>query len=260
MATPLYINTSDLDSMSGVIREAVDKVSHAFDKTDEVSVPNAISPHLISKALKQFLELVYRVDFDQFIQQDGAVDYDVVVGDAQYQDISREEISDVGNHGLQLLETLCEWAEALKLPYQHHQIKAIMVMVALWVARHGGKLDAIESIVNTLAEIANSTAEQEELAELSYLMGELVDAVSPETKFDFENVNRQQPWRILNLNRGIIATRSHDIEIMEHAFEELIRNIPEDAEKFFSPRKDLLKPALFWQTFRARSLLLEIQF
>jgi hypothetical protein len=107
-------------------------------------------------------------------------------------------------------------------------------MVALWVARHGGKLVSLESVVNTLAEISNSTVEQEELAELSYLMGEIVEAVSPETKFDFDNINRQQPWRILNLNRGIIATRSHDIEIMEHAFEELIRNIPEDAENFFS--------------------------
>lgn len=234
MAMPLYINASDLDSISGIIREAAEKVSHAFDKTDDVAVPNAISPHLITKALKQFLEVLYRLDSDQFIEQDGAVDYEVVAGDGYYEGVSREEISEVGDHGLKLLDTLSEWAKVLQLSYQEHQIKAIMVMVALWVARHGGKLESIESVVNTLAEIANSTAEQEALADLSYMMGELIDAVAPETKFDFENVNRQQPWRILNLNRGIIATRSHDIEIMEQAFEELIRNIPEEAEKFFS--------------------------
>lgn len=234
MAIPLYLNTSDLDSISGIIRDAAEKVSHAFDKTDDVSVPNAISPHLISKALKQFLEVLYRLDSDQFIEKDGAVDYEVVSGDAYFSGVSQEEISEVGNHGLQLLDTLSEWARVLSLSYQENQIKAIMVMVALWVARHGGKLDSIESVVNTLAEIANSTAEQEALADLSYMMGELIDAVSAETKFDFENVNRQQPWRILNLNRGIIATRSHDTEIMEQAFEELIRNVPEEAEKFFS--------------------------
>ena len=239
MAIPLYINTSDLESISGIIREATEKVSHAFDKTDfesidRVSVPNAISPHLISRALKQFLEVLHRVDSDQFVERSGAVDFEVVAGDVYYQGVSAEEISEVGNHGLQLLDTLSEWARVLQLPYQEHQIKAIMVMVALWVARHGGKLESIESVVNTLAEIANATAEQDALADLSYMMGELVDAVSPETKYDFENTDRQQPWRILNLNRGIIATRSHDTEVMEQAFEELIRNIPEEAENFFS--------------------------
>jgi len=233
MAIPLYVNTSDLESISGIIREATDKIAHAFDKTDDVVVPNAISPHLIAKALKQFLEVLYRVDSDQFVKQAGAVEYEIVAGGDYYQGVSHDEISEIGNHGLQLLDTLSEWARVLSLPYQEHQIKAIMVMVALWVARHGGKLESIESVVNTLAEIANSTAEQEALADLSYLMGELIDAVSPETKFDFENADRQQPWRILNLNRGIIATRSHDPKVMEQAFEELIRNIPEEAEKFF---------------------------
>ena len=240
MAIPLYINTSDLESISGIIREATAKISHAFDKTDfdqidSISVPNAISPHLISKALKQFLEVLHRVDSDHFVESTGAVDFETITtGDLNYQGVSTEEISEVGNHGLQLLDTLSEWAKVLQLPYQEHQIKAIMVMVALWVARHGGKLESLESVVNTLAEIANATAEQEALADLSYMMGELIDAVSPETKYDFENVDRQQPWRILNLNRGIIATRSHDTEVMEQAFEELIRNIPEEAENFFS--------------------------
>jgi len=234
MAIPLYINTSDLDSISGVIRDATEKVSHAFDKTEEIAVPNAISPHLISKALKQFLDVLYRVEADNFSNNESAVDYLALSEVYNIQEVSLQEISEVGNHGLRLLDTLCEWARVLRLPYQEHQVRAIMVMVALWVARHGGKLESIETVVNTLAEIANATLEQDALVDLSYMMGELINAVSPETKFDFANLDNQQPWRILNLNRGIIATRSHDPEVMEHAFEELIRNIPEEAEKFFS--------------------------
>ena len=61
MAIPLYINTTDVESISDTIRDAVDKVSHAFDISDEVSVPNAVSPHLIGKALKQFLDILYRM-------------------------------------------------------------------------------------------------------------------------------------------------------------------------------------------------------
>jgi len=233
MAIPLYVNSPDLDSISDVVRDAVDQVSHAFDKTDDVAVPNAISPHLISKALKQFLEVLYRVDYERNVDTDNLINFQAMVEGNRLTNFSREEISDIGNHGLQLLDTLCEWAQALRLPYQQHQIKAIMVMVALWVARHGGELSSIESVVNTLAEIANSTSEPDALAELSYVMGELISAVSIETKFNFENSDRQHPWRVLNLNRGIIATRSHDTRIMEHAFDDLIRNIPEDAEMFF---------------------------
>ncbi|MCI0505488.1 MAG: hypothetical protein L0Z73_05195 [Gammaproteobacteria bacterium] len=235
MAIPLYINTADADSISNVIREAVDKVSHAFDLSEEIAVPNAVSPHLIGKALKQFLDILYRAESDQkLIANGGAVSvHQPYIEDAHYEPLSRDEISEVGNHGLQLLGTLSEWAQALELPYQKNQINAIMVMVALWIARRGGELSSIESVVNTLADIANSTTEPDALAELSYMMGELISAVSLETRFDFENSNHQHPWRVLNLNRGIIATRSHDTGLMEHAFEELIRNVPEDAEQFF---------------------------
>lgn len=235
MAIPLYINTTDVDSISDTIREAVDKVSHAFDTSDEVSIPNAVSPHLIGKALKQFLDILCRTESDQesAVDSDAMMFINKVIDETSDQPLSREEISEVGNHGLQLLDTLSEWAEALDLPYQRHQIKAIMVMVALWIARHGGELNSIESVVNTLAEIANSTSEQEALAELSYMMGELIGAVSEQTRFDFDTTDRRHPWRVLNLNRGIIATRSHDTGLMELAFDELIKNFPEDAEMFF---------------------------
>jgi hypothetical protein len=235
MAIPLYINNADVESISNVIREAVDKVSHAFDHSDDIAVPNAVSPHLVGKALKQFLDILNRAELEHSRPGSrwfASTDCDAI-DNALRQPLTRKEISEVGNHGLQLLDTLSEWARALELPYQTYQINAIMVMVALWTARRGGELSSIESVVNTLAEIANSTSDPDALAELSYMMGELISAVSAETRFDFANIDRQHPWRILNLNRGIIATRSHDTGLMEHVFEELIRNVPEDAEQFF---------------------------
>ena len=98
MAMPLYINTSDLESISGIIREATEKVSHAFDKTDDVAVPNAISPHLISRALKQFMEVLYRVDSDQFVAQTGTVDYEVKYPRSETTDCSCWILS-VNGHG-----------------------------------------------------------------------------------------------------------------------------------------------------------------
>ena len=233
MAIPLYINTTDLDYISEIVQEAVSEISHAFDHSGhDIHVPNAVSPHLAAKALNQFIDVLRRANGDD--ADAGGFNRSLAArNEGVPEALSREELSDVGNHGLQLLDTLGEWAQALRLPGQENQVRAITVMVALWVARHGGELNSIESVVNTLAEIANDTTDHEALVELSDLMGELASAVSPKTKFDFENTERRQPWRVLNLNRGIIATRSHDTQLMENAFDDLIRNIPEDAEMFF---------------------------
>ncbi|WP_455221385.1 hypothetical protein [Kaarinaea lacus] len=233
MAIPLNINNTNVDSISYVIQEVVGKVSHAFDLSDNVAVPNAVSPHLVGKALKQFLDILNRAELDHQLNDKLVTNYRDATDDTPHQPLTQKEISEVGNQGLQLLDTLGEWAQVLDLPYQSHQINATMVMVALWIARHGGELSSIESVVNTMAEIANSTTDPSVLTELSDMMGELINAVSTEMKFDFENIDRQHPWRILNLNRGIIATRSHDTGLMELVFDELIRNVPEDAEQFF---------------------------
>lgn len=238
MAVSLLSASNDLDRINQVINEALEKVSYAFDHAKEnVIIDSAVSPHLISRALKQFLEVLHRVELEQYLNKhkNGAAQFhaEFFAFDGSDEIITITEISELGEHGLQLLDTLGEWAQALNLPFQQNQIKTIMVMVALWIVRHGGQLNSLNSIVNALAEIANTTSERDALADLSYLMGELISAVSAETKFDFENQDRHQPWRVLNLNRGIIATRSHDPQIMEHAFDELIRNIPEDAGMFF---------------------------
>ena len=42
-----------------------------------------------------------------------------------------------------------------------------------------------------------------------------------------------RPWRILIINRAIIATRSHDAELMEMAFKSLVESLPEEAARFF---------------------------
>lgn len=235
MAIPLYVNTIDVDSISEVIHDALRTIAHAFDHSgSDISAPSAVSPHLAGRALRRFFDLLQQAGACRDMDS-GAALREGVASDAPCLpgSMDSQHLSDIGNQGLQLLDTLGEWAQALSLPEQENQIRAATVMVALWLARHGGELNSIESVVNTLAEIANSTTEYDALVELSDMMSELASAISPQTKFDFENNERRQPWRVLNLNRGIIATRSHDTRLMENAFDDLIRNIPEDAEMFF---------------------------
>ena len=54
------------------------------------------------------------------------------------------------------------------------------------------------------------------------------------TSEDLEKMNPGRPWRVLLLNYGIVATRSHNTASMEAAFAVLTSKLPEDATRFFS--------------------------
>ncbi|MDT8283823.1 MAG: hypothetical protein RQ982_13565, partial [Gammaproteobacteria bacterium] len=62
---------------------------------------------------------------------------------------------------------------------------------------------------------------------------EIVDACADDIRQDMEQTNLMRPWRVLNLNYGIVATRSHQPELIEQAYGVLIKNLPQDARQFF---------------------------
>ena len=82
--------------------------------------------------------------------------------------------------------------------------------------------------------IANSSRDPADLEALSQVMGRITQAVAPVIREDIEKINPGRPWRILLLNRSIVATRSHNTRVMEEAFAELTRYLPEDAARFFT--------------------------
>jgi hypothetical protein len=71
------------------------------------------------------------------------------------------------------------------------------------------------------------------LEKLYALTGEIQLAVTPLLQKDLEKSNPGRPWRILLLNRAIIATRTHRPELIELAYDNLVRQLPEEAPQFF---------------------------
>jgi hypothetical protein len=69
---------------------------------------------------------------------------------------------------------------------------------------------------------------------MAEFMGHAIRAASALIKQDLEKNNPGRPWRLLHLNRGIVATRSHNPALMEEVFEELVRELPEEAPGFFA--------------------------
>lgn len=234
----LTFNSTNVNDITAAINDACNIVVHAYEnakvqewKSDE------IKPDQIATALEQFVDIMQMIEIDyasKLVVNSSNERFSIKHWDNNdLEPLSKDEISEIGNYGLELIQNLSEWAGRLDMPEEKHNLHTVMVVVALWVARRGGCLTTIGTVVDTLAAMANACYEPQILAELSDVMGELINAVSQDIKKQKAKSDRLQPWRILNINRGIIATRTHDPRIMEPVFDQLVHNIPEDASLFF---------------------------
>ncbi|WP_455209994.1 hypothetical protein [Kaarinaea lacus] len=234
----LTFNSTNVNDITAAINDACINVVNTYEQVSESYQKAAeVKPDQIATALEQFVDIMQMIEIDyasKLVVNNSREKFTINYHDDGEQDpLSKDEISEIGNYGLELIQNLSEWAGNLDMPEEKHHLHAIMVVVALWVARRGGYLTTIDTVVDTLAAMANACYEPDILVELSDVMGELINAVSQEVKKQDVESEGLQPWRILNINRGIIATRTHDPRIMEPVFEQLVHNIPEDASMFF---------------------------
>lgn len=143
------------------------------------------------------------------------------------------DISDIGEHGLMLLEKLVLKAGSLNDLEDSTDLEQIALVIAEWIIQRDGTINILEPIVDALARVANAIRDQEQLIALADFMGEIADACSDTIKQDLDIGDMHRPWRILNINRGIVATRTNDPTTMRRAFAELIKALPMDAPGFF---------------------------
>ena len=182
------------------------------------------SLHNLLVAMDQAIDVMQRADADSAVQQDMSAES---IGLLEEKDISK-----IGQYALDLLESLVVFVQQ-KTGEQNQDLLRLSLPVSLWVARHAGKLSQIDMMVNYLAIYANEITEPYKLVELSAVIKELIDACDDEIFRDLDQTNMMRPWRILNLNYGIVATRSHQPRIIEQAYETLVKNLPQDAREFF---------------------------
>ncbi len=146
--------------------------------------------------------------------------------------LSGAEISEIGDFALGLLEAIVERVESAS-GHQSRDLTRLAIPICLWIARQGGSINKLELAVNSLAAWANELQDTVQIGELARVIREVIDATSDQVRRDLEQDNPMRPWRIINLNYGIVATRSHDPELMDEAFSVLVENLPQDARAFF---------------------------
>lgn len=186
-------------------------------------------PALLEEALHQLLDIIARVESDA-----RATDSDRRGKTHAPRGARAPDITELGEYSIGLLLELEHWLQRLQLDESLPRLAEVQLALALWIARQGGELLTLEPVVDALAQFANRTLDPEQLRELFDYMGEIVEAVAPAIRQDLEKTHPGRPWRVLHLNRAIVATRSHDPAAIQEAYDRLAELLPEDAPRFFA--------------------------
>lgn len=147
--------------------------------------------------------------------------------------LAAQDFRMLGDYGTELLFQLAHWARRFQLPGEAEELERLSLSLACWIARQGGEIANLAPLVNSAAALANSLHDPQDLEQLFLTLGELQNAVDPAISQDLDRKDPHRPWRILLINRAIVATRSHQPRLMEAAFGSLIEHLPEDAPTFF---------------------------
>ena len=148
--------------------------------------------------------------------------------------IPLSDINQIGDYAMTLIGELAMLAANRGLQQIMIELTRLSVPVSAWLVKHKGKIVQLEIVVNAIASYANELTDPEMLGQLCHHIENIMLAIEDEVKLDLEATNPMRPWRILNLNWGIVATRSHDAELIDKVYAQLIKNIPADIHGFIT--------------------------
>lgn len=143
------------------------------------------------------------------------------------------ELAEMVSYGIRLLTEAGNRAKRLGLADAARDLEGLSLPLALWGAQHGAEIVRLEPVVNALAILANGLRDPNAMARLVDAMNQVVDAVSPGVSQN-DDPELNAPWRLLLLNRAIVATRSHQPTLMEPSFDAIVEWLPDEAGRFFS--------------------------
>jgi hypothetical protein len=152
-------------------------------------------------------------------------------------EMDSDQISEFADYGLDLLDRLAYQLRLMEIMHQRDRMACIYASLAVWLVRREAVLDNLEGIADGFAWIVNGLKETSDLGEMCQLMEEVAKAASEKKQMDEDRSNPWRPWRVLNLNAGIAATRSRDPQLMERVFENLGRRLPYDMPGFLADGK-----------------------
>jgi len=149
-------------------------------------------------------------------------------------ELLKQEMDELPNYCIGLLDELSDKAKTLGCDESSITFEQLSIPLALLFAKLNLDMTEVELVANAISNTANHSQDLQRLAELTDVIDVLANMCSAEIKADLDKSNPGRPWRVLNMNQAIIATRSLDPKRMESVFEQLMFHLPEDAPGFFA--------------------------
>jgi hypothetical protein len=198
----------EVNRLAGLLRDVFD------DAADTDETP----PDVLVDALTDAIDAVQ--------QQSGA-------GQGDTDPSVNRHIARLCDHGIDLLARLS--AQALRLG--HGDLAAdwerLTLPYACCAARHGGEVGHLEPVANAAANLADRLDDPHELETLHGMLDEIVQAASPRVSEAPPASEAGRAWRVLILDRAIVAQRTRQPTLMQKAFDALVEQIPDAAPDFF---------------------------
>jgi hypothetical protein len=216
---PIMLPKVDLSDIADELTRLGDEIQRAYDDSEQAVDP---APQVSLSGFVQLLDAVRAGEADS--RGESAQLLRAVTG---------AEPDALLDHGLDLLRQLAAVAAELGQKELARAIEVLAVPFACWMLRRDGELSQPDSVVNALATLANRLDDPDELAELYGMMAEIADGISPDLILGMDPTNPTDPWLLLTVNRGIVATRSHQPALMTEAFDAIVEQLPDHAPHFF---------------------------
>ena len=139
-----------------------------------------------------------------------------------------DDMTEFSSYGLDLLDRLDFLVRKLEIMDQRDNVSRLLPTMAVWLARQDAIIENLQGTADGFAALVNGLSDPQDLADMCLVMDEVIEAASEKLQMDEDRSYELRPWRVINLNSGIAATRSLDAELMERTFEKLGRRLPYD--------------------------------
>jgi hypothetical protein len=208
------------------------------NKPDALNTSAASIRQIYETAYKELLEKTPATDRASIEELDKGMDQALLLVElTEHHDnvFSAEEMEQTCVYLFNLLHHLLHKSHDQLATQSISGFEQLYIPFSLWLAEQQATLFELEPVANAFAKYANQQHGADALAQISSALGKILSVVSPQIKedlLDFDNPGR--PWRVLNFNRAIVATRSHDQEVIQQAYADLLENLPDEARQFFS--------------------------
>lgn len=216
---------ADIGLIADAVAALTDKLLDSVESSEDATT--SMDPALLHNALQQLMDVLRRLEGSNSpirtrvgIREDDPF-------------VESTDISEIGEYGIRLLAEAGHHAARNKLDHLALDFEDLTAALAIWLARQDAEIRVLEPVVNALSRAANNLRDTEDLIQLYRYISEISEAAGTDIQTDMDSIDPGRPWRVLTLNQAIVATRSHQPDLMEDAFDKLTARLPDDAPGFF---------------------------